>query len=236
MAHLSRFPLRFDESQVKDQRQDEEISLLRERLSYLRKRRLQLHSEIQEAEFQRGLQPLWAELRHTSGQRTQPSFHQDSQSENESPTLSDKNLATRMYQLRKRRRIAGSHRIAGISLLPCPDPNALGVRLDVAVDGVYVAKHALFFDIAVKSLEEEEQKKLYLRLVQHTLPTGVPLASILERHFGGPTLPLDQGRLTDTVLGTLQALIGEILDECYALARSNTLDSNRHTKHCAKSP
>ena len=121
-------------------------------------------------------------------------------------------LSSDMYALRKRRKAVACHRIAGISVVPCPDDNVLGIRLDICVCGKYAARHFLFFDVVEvvppnsddlnttvqnnntgankAGLSEQQQQqqqggseRRHVRLVQHTLPPEVPLPSILERYM-----------------------------------------------------
>jgi hypothetical protein len=137
-------------------------------------------------------------------------------------------LAQRMHSLRKRRRIVGSHRIAGISIIPCPDTNVLGIRLDIAIEGRYVAKHFLFLDIVSTvswddesggcDTDETASHALYLRLVQHTLPPGVTLPTFIQRHFGGTMLLLPEHVLTKSAMAIVRTMVGDIYDACYAYA------------------
>jgi hypothetical protein len=140
----------------------------------------------------------------------------DDSSSSKPPFIASPSLAERMHHLRKRRRIVGSHRIAGVSIIPVPtDRNVLGIRLDICImGGVYVAKHFLFFDIctsisssssssskdddnddsdASKDTDDEllddnaPRKQYYLQLNQHTVPPSVALPKLIQHHFGGTT-------------------------------------------------
>ena len=104
------------------------------------------------------------------------------------PSL-DENLADSMHALRKKRRIAGAHRLAGISVVP--NQGVLGIRMDICVRGRYVHRYYLFFN---------ESRKL----VQHTLPKGVPVGEYLSKHV-------------DDMAG-LRRCIGDIYDACYCHA------------------
>lgn len=121
-------------------------------------------------------------------------------------TAQHADLATRMHSVRTKRRIAGSHRLAGISLLPHEDENTLGVRLDIGVNGRYVARHVAFFQIVAT------QDKTFLRLVQHTLPKGVVLKSNMSLEIQNKQI--DDG----TVIERLREWVGTLYDASYAYA------------------
>ncbi|KAI2513749.1 hypothetical protein MHU86_532 [Fragilaria crotonensis] len=208
---------------------DPELSVLQDNLVALRKRRLELYTNLQELQFCQQLVPLSQEIkiRNSSHHGT------NADSQREVATVSSLEhssgcepsevppLAERMHSLRKRRRIVGSHRIAGISIIPGPDPNVLGIRLDISIEGRYAAKHFFFLDIVgtVSGDDgEETDSVLYLRLVQHTLPSGILLKGIIQRHFGGTMLPLDNQVLTLADMATVRNLAGDIYDACYANA------------------
>jgi hypothetical protein len=116
----------------------------------------------------------------------------------------------------------GSHRIAGISILPCPDKNVLGVRMDNCHMGEYVERHFLFFDIVIQSSMElsQDDEQPRLRLAQHTVPSGVPLASIMRQTLGGLTASIPDGNL-ETVIDQLEECVGKIYDACFIHAVRN---------------
>jgi Cenp-O kinetochore centromere component len=228
---------------------DHELSMLEDRLSTLRKRRLQLQQNLQDIHFNQHFVPLSQELMAPSVQGHKGvtlsflgTVDVETNEEVKNATTNDKtcstnrkntrrrrpknklSLADQIHSLRKRRRIVGSHRIAGISTIPCHDPNVLGIRMDIALEkGRYVAKHFAFFDFveSVSSDEEDEEsdQSYWLRLIQHTLPSSVRVSVILDRHFGGPMLKVtgDQG-LSEEDLHRLQGLLGDVQDACYAHA------------------
>jgi Cenp-O kinetochore centromere component len=215
---------------------DPEVSFLQERLTTLRKRRLQLYSNIQELQFNQTLLPLSDEIILMKSRCVDDAAMATSTSRRDVPSQAPPTanrrkddepkvpLAQRMHSLRKRRRIVGSHRIAGISIIPCPDTNVLGIRLDVAIDGRYVAKHFLFLDIVTTVSWDEggdddtTDNALYLRLVQHTLPPGVTLPTIIQRHFGDTMLLLPEHVLTKSAMAIVRTMVGDIHDACYANA------------------
>ena len=219
---------------------DPELALLQDRLAALRTRRLQLFTDLQELQFRQQLMPLSQEIkiRNSSPHAT---TNLGSRNEHDAAllllsTTKEGNpscgggddptkvapLAERMYSLRKRRRIVGSLRIAGISIIPCPDPSVLGIRLDIAVEGRYAAKHFFFLDIVGNASSDDggddTDCDLYLRLVQHTLPPGIPLKGIIQRHFGGSMLPLRNQELTESDMAAVRSMAGDIHDACYANA------------------
>ena len=229
---------------------DPELSLLQERLTSLRNHRLQLTVDLQQLQFQQQLVPLSQEIkivrsksRHVSdfyspneavvppcSSTNNDNDNNDDNNDNDNDTQQQQQqqqqqplfLAERMTSLRKRRRIVGSHRIAGISVTK--DKDVLGMRLDISVEGVYVAKHFLFFDIICSvndnnnNNNDNEQLLYYLRLVQHTLPLNGRLPQIIQRHFGTSFLELKEKELTETDMSIVRDLVGEIHDVCYAHA------------------
>lgn len=240
---------------------DPEVSFLQERLAGLRKRRLQLYSNLQELQFNQTLLPLSEEIimmksrrvvdpvaavvgasssdkklhylgssqsLDTSSRRNDNDEDHDKDDNSKSKHQKLLPLAQRMHSLRKRRRIVGSHRIAGISIIPCKDTNVLGIRLDIAIEGHYVAKHFLFLDIVATvswdnessgcDNDETSSRALYLRLVQHTLPPGVTLPTFIQRHFGGTMLLLPDHVLTNSAMAIVRTMVGDIHDACYANA------------------
>lgn len=226
------------ESKVSKNNKEDETKRLEKELEFLRKRRNYLRSKIDAVARGSAHLTLAEDLqRKNSRRRKRREFEHNmvysSQTE-KGNDIEDAILCTlpkRMQNLRKRRKIAGSHRIAGISVIPCPDDNVLGVRLDICVRGRYVARHFLFFDLVVvtqthgggsDSEEEEEDSPketgmLHLRLVQHTVPSEVPLAEIVDRHLGGMLL-LPDGTLNLDAMPIVQRCIGEIYDVCFVRA------------------
>ena len=215
---------------LKRKSDDPELSLLQDRVVALRTRRLELYTDLQELTFRQQVMPLSQEIKIRNSSRRA--------TDSDSPTAQDTTkwssehrcggestdvppLAEQMHSLRKRRRIVGSHRIAGISIIPCPDPSVLGIRLDIAVEGCYAAKHFFFLDIVRNASCDDGSEgdcDLYLRLVQHTLPPGVPLKGIIQRHFGGSMLPLRDQVLTEADMAAVRNMAGNIYDACYANA------------------
>lgn len=111
-----------------------------------------------------------------------------------SEALDQQELAQRMRKVRHIRKLAAAYRLAGVSILPCPDKEVLALRFDILVDGSFVACYHCFFDLVVKVRDSEEQEDdmhsddedhLHLRLVQHTLPSSIPLKPILQNTMGG---------------------------------------------------
>ena len=206
---------------------DLEILLLEQKLFRLRQRRTQLWSELEQARNYSEHPTVRDELTHIRRQQVSNEIDKHRRKRPIDPIVSNtiqENLAEKMYQLRKRRRIVGSHRIAGISILPCPDKNVLGVRLDVCLHGEYVARHHLFFDVAthasmnliVTSEKVAQQKQPYIRLAKHTIPTGIPLISIVEQTLG--SIPLIPYGTIEAAVGRLEECIAKVYDACYMYA------------------
>jgi hypothetical protein len=157
--------------------------------------------------------------------------------------LEERDLAVRMQALRQRRKIAAAYRLAGISITPCADENVLALRFDIlTVQGKYTACYHAFFDLVVAStstivtdLDRNKKEKtikkktdnddssgsqdLYLRLVQHTLPPSIPLATIVEETLGGIAVvgPLeneDQWK-TDELVKKLRKCSNQLHQACY---------------------
>lgn len=211
---------------------DPEVSLLKQQLAALRKRRLDLSSEIQKLEFEQRLLPLSEELRTHTLRTTRQHVDDSYRHFLEKPPApskekdDEKGLARRMQSLRKRRRIVGSHRIAGVSIAPSQhyDDNILTVRIDVCVEGRYTAKHFMFFDIITtcqtEDDEQEGEPQYFLRLAQHTLQPSIPLTKVLRQHFGGELMLrlTTTALLTEDVMIKLRNLVGTLQDVCYAHA------------------
>ena len=115
-------------------------------------------------------------------------------------------LADRMRTVRLHKQRSAAYRLAGLSLYPCPDQDLLALRLDIAVQGHYVACHHVFFDMV--AMKEEK----YLRVVQHTLPGMVPLTKILRRTLGGVA------KADDEALHKLRDCANELYQACYCHA------------------
>jgi hypothetical protein len=142
--------------------------------------------------------------------------------------LEEQDLAVRMQQVRHFRKIAAAYRLAGISMLPCPDSENLALRFDIAVEGVFVACYHCFFDLVVRGTATNDndtshgnvpEDRLHLRLVQHTLPPSVPLGSILQKTMGGVACvgPLDNDRQwkSKEFMDRLRKCANEIYQACY---------------------
>jgi hypothetical protein len=148
--------------------------------------------------------------------------------------LEEQDLAVRMQHVRHIRKIAAAYRIAGISMLPCPDDEVLALRFDIQVDGSFVACYHCFFDLVIyednHDDREEEVKEdlLHMRLIQHTLPPSVPLASILEKTMGGVACigPFNNDANWEYVelMDRLRKCANEIYQACYCFnTRKQTL-------------
>jgi len=208
------------------------IPFLEKKLSQLKNRRISLFAQLEQARSASEQPTVLDELsRIRRGNNTRPLEKSSGDKRTVDPSVGfdiQSNLAERMYSLRKRRRIIGSHRIAGISILPCPDSNVLGIRLDICVQGVYVAQHHLFFDVSILcSMEEstdfqdETMQRPSLRLAQHTVPSGVPLSLIVDQTIGSSALiPKDD---MGAVLGQVEECVGQIYDACYVYATRQNL-------------
>ena len=132
--------------------------------------------------------------------------------------VQERDLAIRMQQARHKRKIAAAYRLAGISISPgVASQEVLALRFDIEVEGQYVACYHLFFELGIAVYETEtsrkQQKKrgrrtkggtngsqckearaqdneeqLYLRRIQHTLPSSIPLSAILKETMGANVL------------------------------------------------
>mmetsp|Transcript_22004 Transcript_22004/g.32503 ORF Transcript_22004/g.32503 Transcript_22004/m.32503 type:complete len:361 (-) Transcript_22004:208-1290(-) len=213
--------------------EDPEMALLQHRLISLRKRSRQLLSDLKKHEFEEQVMPLSEEMKLDDRRKREfdhllesssssVSNHQQRRCCTNTEEIRESSLAQRMQSLRKRRRRVGSHRVGGISILPCPaDRNLLGIRLDICVQGQYTQKHVIFFDIVtlVEDGKEENEKSYWLRLVRHTLPRIVTLQKVIDRHLGGAMLHLsEEGVVTENTMNTIQELVGDLYDICYAMA------------------
>lgn len=132
--------------------------------------------------------------------------------------LAERDLGQRMQLVRQRRKIAAAYRLAGISMVPCADENVLATRLDVTVEGRYVACYHAFFDLVVN----DDAGDLYLRLVQHTLPPSIPLAAIVEETLGGIArvgpLQNEAEWETDQLVEKLRKCSNQLHQACYCYA------------------
>jgi hypothetical protein len=182
--------------------QEQSIEALQRRLKNLKRKRLHLVSELERNKM--SLTTLSEELGDESQSRSR--YVRSEYKDNIESTMTSIDFAQRMHELRNKRRIASSHRIAGISVISCPD--SLGIRMDICVHGVYVNRHYLFFQLM--------NRNKILRLVQHTVPQGC--------------ISEDRAIPFDDSLTTLRQFIGEVYDKCYFNAirkdASDYLNSN----------
>ena len=124
------------------------------------------------------------------------------------------NLAVSMQEIRKKRKLTAAYRLGGVTAaVPHADTEILSIRLDICMEGDYVACHHAFWDLIVEEDEKEgtleeatkdkdkndndtsntitnssnniSKNNLYFRLVQHTIPSSVPLQSITAEAMGG---------------------------------------------------
>lgn len=162
--------------------------------------------------------------------------------------LEERAMAERMHRIRLRRKIAAAYRLAGISFLSCgaADEEILALRLDVSVEGHFVACYHAFFDLVTadpymgSGKERSFNQKpsvfdasvhgcddLYLRVVQHTLPACVPLASILQETLGGAVRlgPVNDDSRWETkrLMPRLRSFANQLYCACYCFA------SRKHT-------
>jgi len=148
-------------------------------------------------------------------------------------------VAEQLHNLRAKRRVAAAHRLAGVSVLPFRKESGaddiLGVRFDVCLNGEFVARYHVFFEIVLVLSNDGHQspKKTIgdisnqcstavLRLAQHTLPApGIAVQPILEKNFG------PSGMLAVDVMDTsckeaklydIRQCVGDIHDSCHAYA------------------
>ena len=206
---------------------DPEILLLEQKYFRIRQQRMQLWSDLEQARHYSEQPTVLDELSHVRRQQESNRVDNHRRKRQVDPIVSNKiqeNLADRMYLLRKRRRIVGSHRIAGISILPCPDKNILGIRLDICVHGEYVARHHLFFDLVTHASmnqmitfeKDALHKQPFIRLAKHTVPSGIPLTLIVDQTLGStPLIPNDP---IEPAIGRLEECIGQVYDACYIYA------------------
>ena len=179
--------------------------------------------------------------------------------------VAERDLAARMRQIRQFKKIAAAYRLGGISMLACPDEEVLALRFDVEVEGSFIGCYHCFFDLVIYYEDDEtmendnengqqkqqknEQAMLHLRLIQHTLPPSVPLASILEKTMGGvacigPYSNENQWK-TNALKERLQNCAKEIYQACYcysvrkhtatilkSFATTTTKEQNDSTKSC----
>ena len=133
-------------------------------------------------------------------------------------------MALRMKQIRQSRQITAAYRLAGISMLPCPDSEVLALRFDIEMEGAFVACYHCFFDLVVldsdDALQDDDKKDmLHLRLIQHTLPSAIPLGTILDKTMGGVACigPYndDSQWATGDLKGRLRKCANEIYQACY---------------------
>ena len=101
---------------------------------------------------------------------------------------------------RKRRKIIGAYRLAGISnfVFRTEKEETLVVRLDVADRGKYVDRYHVFFELVsaeVRNKDSETSKdskdddtpnsrQVMFRMSQHTLPPTINVKEVTERHLG----------------------------------------------------
>jgi len=216
------------------------IETLQYRLNILKRKRVSLESELERDRV--SLTTVSEELLHNHNNDEQQSVSKHPRHTN----LNDYFIvAEQRMALRTKRRIAGSHRLAGISVVPCEN-DVLGIRLDICVTGRYVNRHYLFFQQHLEQRKVEEQSKgekeaaedeevhdnaqeepgeqhdgqsRQLKLVQHTLPQGL-LASL-------------DGRSLDLSFDTLQRYIGDAYDACYNHAvRQDAVDFLKSQGDC----
>ena len=177
------------------------IEFLQHRLNNLKRKRLYLVSELERNKLT--LTTVSEELNnesrtrrcHDCGNNNNNNNDDDNHRHNNDDDELSLEFGKRMHALRTQRCIAGLHRIAGISVLPCPDESLLGIRMDICVNGSYVNRHYLFFQHHVDQI---------LTLVKHTLPQGCITAD--------RTVQLDNSMVN------LRQFIGDIYDACYCHA------------------
>lgn len=109
-------------------------------------------------------------------------------------------LINTLSMVRKQRRFIGAHRLSGIStiILPNTDPNksgCIGARFDLCDDGEFNPlnnrqPYYVFFDwictspvVGLGNTTTTTQKRLQLRLAQHTLPKAVSVTEVIRRRF-----------------------------------------------------
>ena len=134
--------------------------------------------------------------------------------------LEEQDMAVRMREIRQARKIAAAYRLAGISMLPCPDSDVLALRFDIEMEGAFVACYHCFFDLVVMEEDGEDKKDmLHIRLIQHTLPSAIPLGTIIDKTMGGVACigPYDDDSqwATGDLQKRLRQCANEIYEACY---------------------
>ena len=122
--------------------------------------------------------------------------------ETRTSTTSTNQLINTLSMVRKQRRFIGAHRLSGIStiIIPNTDPHksgCIGARFDLCDDGEFNPlnnrqPYYVFFDwictspvvvLDNTSTSNATQKRLQLRLAQHTLPKAVSVTEVIRRRF-----------------------------------------------------
>ena len=148
-------------------------------------------------------------------------------------------LPLELRQMRQSQCLAAAYRLAGISVSGLStDPNILVIRLDVLS-----ASYHCFFDVitlekesssnavdsrnknkmnenVVTSAANSNGRQTCLRLVQHTLPSAIPLTAILQRQLGGlddmaELAPVASTADSPTLLDRLSGCANEFYHACY---------------------
>ena len=147
-------------------------------------------------------------------------------------------IAEQLHNLRAKRRVAAAHRLAGVSVLPFRKESGaddiLGIRFDVCLNGEFVARYHVFFEIVLVRSNDGPQtpnnvgdisnqcSTAVLRLAQHTLPTpGISVQPILEKNFGpNGMLAVDvmDNSCKEAKLYEIRQCVGDIHDSCHAFA------------------
>ena len=181
-----------------------------EKLNGLRQKRIALAAQVEELRmrihhFQGGT--LRSRLLKKVGAAPPRTVKATTSTEDRSDPRSNQQfmMPLEMRSIRQRQCLAATYRLSGISVVRLPsDPNILAVRLDVLS-----ACYQCFFDVVtmeqqnihdagpkcsgIKNKKYNEDSQIsstdgmhsFLRLVQHTLPSVIPLSAILQRHLGG---------------------------------------------------
>lgn len=122
---------------------------------------------------------------------------------------SSSSLADSMQSIRHSLKLAAAYRLAGISLLDNSNDDEedelLTLRLDICVDGTYVATHAVFF----QALVDDDDNDTYLQLCKHNLPLPAKFVTCPLLHIGR------KWKMIPQMVASLRHTVGRLYQACY---------------------